>query len=117
MPSKRMMALLGACLILSSNGLWAESSQAAALDDEIKSKKPLAPVVSEKSLSVSYFSGTDSPKKQRLSRDELLRQAALRSQNSLSVPSKPVRLFVDEDEQPLATDLRSRFAHYNRGDA
>ena len=78
MSSKKMMALLGACLILSSNGLWAEPSQASVLDDEIKSKKPLAPVVSEKNLYIPYFSETDSLKKQGLSLDELLRQAALR---------------------------------------
>ncbi|MBY0461856.1 MAG: hypothetical protein K2Q34_01580 [Alphaproteobacteria bacterium] len=117
MLSKKMMALLGMSLFLSSNGLWADNLQASGLDEETKGKKPLVPVVSEINLPILYFPGTEEPKKTRLSRDELLKQAVLRSKDSLNVPSKPVRLFVDEDEQPLASDLKSFFAQYNRGDA
>ncbi|MBY0281184.1 MAG: hypothetical protein K2W94_03400 [Alphaproteobacteria bacterium] len=117
MLSKNMMTLMGMCLFLSSNGLWADNLQASDLENENKGKKPLVSVVSEITSPILYAPGTDIPKKPRLNRDELLKQATLRLKDSLSKPSKPVRLFVEEDEQSLTSDLGSFFAQYNRGDS
>ncbi len=104
MPSKKLITFLGVCLILSSSGLWAGYSQAADTDDEVKVKKHFTPVITD-----FAFSNTEPPKA-RLSRDELLKQAILRMKDSKATePTKPVRFFVDEDEKPLAGDLKSFF--------
>lgn len=110
MPSKKIITLLGIGLILGANSLWAGYSQAADTDDEIKVRKHFASVRTD-----FVFSNTE-PTKVRLSRDELLKQAVLRMKDSLNEPSKPVRLFVDADDKPLASDLKSFFAQYDRGD-
>ena len=122
MPSKKILTLFGMFLALSSNVLIAAHSNAADPEEAVKSQKLVSVTnkvtfSSEAELEKPYFLGADRPQKVKLSREELLKQAALRSINSLSVSSKPVRLFVDEDEQPLASDLKSFFAQYNRGDA
>lgn len=110
MPSKKLIPILGMCLILSSNGLWARYSQAADTDEEVKVKKHFTPVITDFAVS-----NIEAPKV-RLSRDDLLKQAILRVKETKNQPSRPVKLFVDEDEKPLASDLKSFFAQYNRGD-
>lgn len=110
MPSKKVIPILGMCLILSSNGLWAGYSQAADNDGEVKTKKHFTPVITD-------FGFPDTELfKMRPSHDELLKQAVLRMKATNSESSKPVRLFVDEDQKPLAGDLKSFFAQYDRGD-
>jgi|GEM_PF-5821026 hypothetical protein len=116
MPSKKILTLLGVCLFLSFDVLIAAHSNAADCEEEVKSKRTLVPVKADiETEGMPYFPEIDSLKKVRLSREDLLRQAFERMKGNIS--SKPVRFFVDEDEQPLASDLKSFFAQYNRGDA
>lgn len=120
MSSKKILTLLGVCLFLSSNVLIAAHSNAADCEEEVKSKRTLVPVKADIALlseteRVPYLPGIDSLKKVRLSREDLLRQAFGRMKEDIS--SKPVRFFVDEGKRPLASDLKSFFAQYDRGDA